>query len=645
MLVVALVAIFQSGAIFMSIGAQRDAAHIIDISGAQRMRTQSLAYLALSVHSHSTEPGARAKIDETIADLLATRAEIAQKPEYTSGPRDAHGRTALEKLGDRYLAAVRGVEHDPSDDAAFASVVHLRPVLFSAYDDAVKKRVGVVDAKNRSLVTLLLVGLLLQIASIAGVWYAIVKPAERRSRRLLATVTESREEIESTFAENPDSISVYDRSGHLVRVNTSRAKLLGQLPHEMIGHHFSEYVAPNARAAVRLAFDRALTGETVAMETQLVSDGQTVDVSSTLFPRFVDNEYAGVIIVAKDMRKLRAAEALNIEQSRRLADLYEIASAHDRSTEELLTSAIGLVAARLGYDYGVVSEIDDDMVTVVSTFGNPYGLTVGESRPLRTSLAQLAISEPEIYQARDFHATPWATQSLRDLGWRSISGMKIFIGGVLYGTVGFAARTVFDHDLSASDIGFMRLACALIGTIIERSRQLRHLDSLAHTDSLTGLPNRIEFGMRLAELIASDAPFALHYVDLDRFKAVNDTYGHAAGDAVLCVTAKRLARCARESDLVARLGGDEFAIVQAGPVDAARAGELAQRIVDAFKNPIDLGETTHDVGASVGVALYPDHGRDAHELALAADAALYGAKRGGRNRMAVAGNSEMLETA
>jgi diguanylate cyclase (GGDEF)-like protein len=183
-----------------------------------------------------------------------------------------------------------------------------------------------------------------------------------------------------------------------------------------------------------------------------------------------------------------------------------------------------------------------------------------------------------------------------------------------------------------------------MASIIERSRQLRRLDALAHTDSLTNLPNRIDFNMRLSELVESDKPFALHYVDLDRFKAVNDTYGHAAGDAVLRITAKRLLSCARANDLVARLGGDEFAIIQSGPVDTVGAAELAQRIVDAFKNPIALDEATHDVGVSVGVALYPEHGRDAHALARAADEALYASKRGGRKRMALAG-SELLETA
>ncbi len=644
MLLVAVVAVFQSAAIFWSIDAQRDAAHIIDISGAQRMRTQALAYFALSARTRNPEPAIDAKIDRTIADLLDTRAEIVRSPEYRSGPVDSSGKTALGQLSDRYLDAVRTVEHHPSDAAAFARVRTLRPLLFDAYDEAVKKRVGVADAKIRSTVLVLLVSLLLQIASIAGVWYGIVAPAERRTERLFAKVRRSREEIESTFAENPDAISVYDSVGRLVRVNASRVKLLGELPHEMIGRHFSEYVAPQARSAAMLAFERALTGETVALETLLAANGHTVEVACTMFPRFVENEYAGVIIVSKDLRKLRAAEALNIEQSRRLQDLYEIASAYGRSTEELITSALGLVAARLGYDFGAVSEIDDDQVTVISTFGNPPGLEVGESRPLRTSLSQLAISEPEIYQERDFHTTPWASQSLRDLNWRAVSGMKIFIGGVLYGTVGFAARRVFENDLSESDVGFMRLACALLGTIIERSRQLRRLDALAHSDSLTGLPNRIEFGMRLDELVASGTPFALHYVDLDRFKAVNDTHGHAVGDDVLRVTAKRLTRCARAGDLIARLGGDEFAIIQAGPVDAARAAELAQRVVDAFNDSIVLGNTSHDVGASVGVALYPDHGQDAHELAVAADGALYASKRGGRKRMALA-QSGVLETA
>ena len=633
MLVVAIVAIFQTAIIELVVTAQRDGAHIIDISGAQRMRTQELAYLALCLRTKTAEPNVVGQIDTTIARLLATRAEILSEPQYDIGPRDRNGLTSIARLGASYVAAIRRVERDPSDAAAFAAVVRQRPSVFGAFDDAVEKRVAIVNEHQRRLVGGLLLGLLFQIASIVCVWLSIVAPAERRNRRLLTELRNAREEIESTFAGNPDGIAVFDRTGRLIRANQSRADFAGTSVDGIVGRHLAELIGPAKLEATRDAFERALRGEIVRDEIQLLaSDGSLVDVSVTIFPRTVDDVATGVNVVSKDMRKLRAAEASNREQMRRITDLYEIASAYGRTTEELLNSAIQLVAARLGYDYGVMTSISDDLVTIVTTCGDPEGFAVGDVRPLKTSLARLAVEAPSHYETRDFLATPYATPAIRELGWKSVIGMKISVAGILYGTVGFANRERRESDLSQADIDFMRLACALLGTIMERGRQITRLDSLAFTDALTALPNRTRFAKRLSESIESTIPFALHYIDLDRFKTINDRFGHAVGDEVLRITAERLLHCTRASDMVVRLGGDEFAIVQGGPADREGATLIAERIVKAFGQPIELDGTALDVGASVGIAIYPTNGADARELTEAADAALYRAKHAGRRR-------------
>ena len=158
-------------------------------------------------------------------------------------------------------------------------------------------------------------------------------------------------------------------------------------------------------------------------------------------------------IVAKDIRPLLAAQAAEIEQTGRLSDLYALASAHGRTTEEQLTSAIELVASRLGYDYGAVTEISNDIVAVVATSGDPLGLAVGSVHPLQSSLSQLAIAAPDVYEQRDFLASPHAKPAVRDFAWASVAGMKIFVGDVLYGTVGFASKTMRGADLSEADRG------------------------------------------------------------------------------------------------------------------------------------------------------------------------------------------------
>ena len=163
-------------------------------------------------------------------------------------------------------------------------------------------------------------------------------------------------------------------------------------------------------------------------------------------------------------------------------------------------------------------------------------------------------------------------------------------------------------------------------------------EALARHDALTGLPNRRVFAEKLDESIAGagtgEAVYAVLLIDLDRFKPVNDIYGHPVGDAVLCQVAERLKTAIRKDDTVARLGGDEFAVIGlfrggASPfADGAR--RLANRIIAAVSVPIIIGDTRIDVGASIGIANCPLDGTDPEGLLHAADVAMYRAKREAR---------------
>ncbi|MBD5604031.1 MAG: diguanylate cyclase [Candidatus Eremiobacteraeota bacterium] len=636
MIVVALVAIFQTSVVFRDLAARGDAAHIVDLSGIQRDRSQTLCYLALSLRGTKDDAPVRAEIDATIAAMIATRADIFREPKWLTGQVDRRGLTPLAHAADAFLALIRAIERRPADPALLARLREQRPVIFDAFDRAVKMRVALARAENERLMGLLLFGLALQIATIVGSWVAIVAPAERRNLRLLADIRQARNELEATFDGNPDGIAVYDVFGRLIRVNATRAQFIGRPAEELVGAHITEVVDPRFVQASVDGFRRAMRGETVRFDSSLLAgDGSPVDISVAIFPRVIDSEVVGVNVVSKDMRELRAAEAANAEQTQRLADLYEIASSFGATTDQLLASAIDLVTHRLGYDYGAVTEIVDDVVTVVATSGSVEGVSVGDARPLESSFARLVVGVTDFYEDRDFAATQAASDGAAGR-WASVSGMKIFIGGVLYGAIGFASRSVRAKDLSASDVSFMRLSCALLGTIIERGRQIRRLDVLAFSDSLTELPNRARFGRALEDAIAKNAPFALHYVDLDRFKEINDRFGHATGDEVLKIAAQRLLDSTRPRDTVVRLGGDEFAVVQADASTREEVGALAQRIVCALDVPIRLDGSSYGIGASVGVALYPEHAKSTRALIDAADAALYRAKEAGRGRHAFA---------
>ena len=176
--------------------------------------------------------------------------------------------------------------------------------------------------------------------------------------------------------------------------------------------------------------------------------------------------------------------------------------------------------------------------------------------------------------------------------------------------------------------------------ITDRKRAEQELRYLANYDTLTGLPNRALLGERLGAAVISARrgghKVGLLFLDLDRFKHVNDSLGHTAGDRTLKAAGARLRQCVRENDVVARLGGDEFTVVLEDLADTHGAEEMAQRLIRAFAKPLPITGTQETViSPSIGIALYPDHGHTPADLLKCADTAMYQAKASGRNTWAV----------
>ncbi|PKM45600.1 MAG: hypothetical protein CVV05_04885 [Gammaproteobacteria bacterium HGW-Gammaproteobacteria-1] len=204
----------------------------------------------------------------------------------------------------------------------------------------------------------------------------------------------------------------------------------------------------------------------------------------------------------------------------------------------------------------------------------------------------------------------------------------------------FIAPSTLQMSLLSAAYVFFALFCAVYEyfrhATDEALRQSREtLRQQAMYDPLTGLPNRTLLYDRLKTEVDQaqryQRRFALLFIDLDDFKAINDEWGHVEGDAVLRAMAERLRRLARQADTVARHGGDEFIWIIDEPYPESAAAEVARRCIDDLRRPLQLEGRTLTLGASIGIARYPVHGTSPDALIQAADTAMYAAKHAGRN--------------
>ncbi len=169
--------------------------------------------------------------------------------------------------------------------------------------------------------------------------------------------------------------------------------------------------------------------------------------------------------------------------------------------------------------------------------------------------------------------------------------------------------------------------------ITDRKELEERLKNLAYYDTLTEIPNRMFFyellSQELRQALRYENNFAVMYIDLNLFKQVNDQYGHHVGDVLLQRVAKRLKESIRESDNVARLGGDEFAVLLSNPSQRQEAKHVADRIIQSMNRPFEVLGNTCKIGACIGIALFPDDGKDIDSLLVQADTAMYQAKKKG----------------
>jgi len=304
---------------------------------------------------------------------------------------------------------------------------------------------------------------------------------------------------------------------------------------------------------------------------------------------------------------------------------------------EMLDRAAALVTSTLKVDYASVLEYDAAAATVVyrSVVGWPQewiGKRTIELEPGKRLERVVRSREPVVID--DYAAPgPFSPSCLVPLGVGSGAHVPVFGPGGVIGVLSAHARG--QRRFTEDEVSFLRSVANVLAIAVERKHAEDRLTHLAQFDTVTGLPNRHLFRDRLGQAIVqarrNGGLGGVLFVDLDRFKTVNDTFGHAIGDKLLAQVASRIKECVRAGDTVARISGDEFAVALGDLAKTDDAGFVAQKIVGALAAPFALDGHEAYVSASVGIALHPTDGDDPDIVLKNADTAMYRAKQQGRN--------------
>ena len=339
------------------------------------------------------------------------------------------------------------------------------------------------------------------------------------------------------------------------------------------------------------------------------------------------------VIVVMVLLSYRVHSALR-DRLGELENLYRLTKRMTgaRSVDEVVG---GLLA-----DVGELMHAERAFLYIDGSEGNLLQIALGaDGTTIETTAVEI---DSEVSTLHDMaHASDGATVvtpanapgALRGLGVQQAMITALALDGDMRGSLVVADRSGTVRPFGKPDRRPFLTVANHVAMAVESSRLVddlrRHVaenEHLAMHDPLTGLPNRRLYQVHVEAALAADPRVGVLLIDLDRFKEVNDTLGHAAGDTVLMEVATRLRGVLRSGDTVARFGGDEFAVLLSGIEGAEAAVAIATAITRAVSRPVTIGPDTVDVGASIGVAVGPEHGSDVATLMLRADAAMYVAK-------------------
>ncbi|MGE0082263.1 MAG: MASE3 domain-containing protein, partial [Thiohalomonadaceae bacterium] len=419
--------------------------------------------------------------------------------------------------------------------------------------------------------------------------------ARHRAAELLA---EERDRVRDYLNVAEVMLVALDREGRVLSFNRKAASVTGWSEQEVLGRDWFAMLPATEQVAARTAFGRILDGTAGQGDfhegTLVTRNGEERLVAWRTAP-LMDGQgrVSGALISGEDVTQRRRDEA----RLRQAAAVYE-------------TSAEGVI----------ITDAEFRVVAVNPAFRRITGFTEAD---LVGSLADATVAS-----TGDGQFTRVLRQQLRTEGsWQ---------GEIRHRRKSGETFPAWEHISALRDsTGKVTHYIAVLTDITPIKASEERLDRLAHHDPLTGRPNRLLFHARathaLDRAVRDGNRVGILFADLDRFKQVNDTFGHEVGDRLLVEAAARMEACVRSEDTVARMGGDEFTVLLEPLQDAADAGRVAQKLVDSLHRPFHLDGQEITVGASVGISIYPEHGRDLETLLKKADAAMYRVKEQGRN--------------
>ena len=441
--------------------------------------------------------------------------------------------------------------------------------------------------------------------------------------------------LQSLLENNSDAVLTIDKQSECIDANPAACALFEYERSELKGLGFLLALRADLFPGGELFPDKLMHGETMAFaSTYRTRYDRVIDVEVKAIPMMVRGVTEGAYIVLKDVTEARRLAKTAEEQAIRTRSLYALSATQGKSNPEQIDRALKLVLDVLDMQYGYIGKVIAGELHILNVVGTGIR-EVGDVMQLSETKVAEVFKLGDVIAIDDIFADERARTAVRaSLEYHAYIAAPLTVDGRPYGVIGFlASRPIAFNDY---DRDFIRLVSALVSALVERQISKQRLDELAYNDSLTLLPNRAKLMHELESAVARvdrhGGSFALHYIDLDGFKAVNDRAGHPTGDEVLVEAAKRIAAQHRAYDVTARIGGDEFVLLQSEAATPAEARTLGDRIVTSLSQPYETSAGTMHVGASVGVAFYPEDADSVESLLLHADAALYRAKADGKGR-------------